>query len=455
MNNGHADGAGRLTPQEVGVEKAVLGAMLVDNRAIAPVADILGDESAFYNSAHRKIYAAILELHRKNEPADQVTITNVLEAAGQAEEVGGAPVVAGIAGEVYTAANAEFHARIVLEAAIRRRLIDSCTQTIEEAYRKTEDVHEIIDRAEQRALAVGRGVHTAEPVSWSDAVSAAADRIEWAADHPGEVPGLSTGIPHLDQILGGLEGSTLYVLAARPSEGKTAVGLAIARNVALRGIPVQFVSREMPARALGLRGVSQAARVNMQAARLGRLSERGWDHLVAAIPGEGRLPIRCDDTSVTATEVRASARRAVRKGAKLVVVDYLQIVDPPPGRYGNREQEVAAISRTMKAMAKELDVPVLVLAQISRAVESRENRRPQLQDLRESGSIENDADVVMFLYRPGFQKLKEAKTQEERTAAREDKRMEIIVRKQRQGEVGTVDTYFDPDTQTVGEMAHG
>ena len=189
--------------------------------------------------------------------------------------------------------------------------------------------------------------------------------------------------------------------------------------------------------------------------RLGRISDRGWERLSDAIPTEATLPIWCDDTSESASEIRAAARRAVRKGARLIVVDYLQIVAPPPGHYGTREQEVAAISRTMKAMAKEMDVPALVLAQLSRAVEARENKRPQLSDLRESGAIEQDADAVMFLYRPGFQALKEAKTPEQRMKAREDKSLEIIVRKQRQGEVGTVDTYFDPETQTVGEMTHG
>jgi replicative DNA helicase len=408
--------------------------MLIDNDAISRVVETLGDDSAFYNSAHRRIYGAILRLYERGEPADQVTVTEELDKQGQLETIGGPSVVAGIAGEVYTAANAEFHAKIVLEAALRRRLIDSATQTIEEAYRKTEDVREVIDRAEQRVFRIaeremGRGV-----VALSSLLDEAFAAIERAHQNPGSLTGVTTGYADLDEYTAGLQKSEMIVLAARPSMGKTSLTLCVARNAAVRGgVPALFFSLEMSTQQIVQKLLVAEARVDGHRLRTGRLTEEEWQRLAQWTGKLVEAPIYIDDTpSLSVMEMRAKSRRAKAEyGIGLIVVDYLQLVTTHE-RTDNREQEIARVSRSIKALAKELEVPIVACAQLSRAVEQRPDKRPQLSDLRESGSIEQDADIVMFLYRPEVYDIRDEEGNTQEGVA------EIIIGKQRNGPTGSV-----------------
>lgn len=424
----------RVTPNEIEVEKAVLGAMLIDNDSISRVVETLGDESAFYNSVHRRVYKAILTLFDRGEPADQVTVSEELAREGALESVGGAATIAALASEMATAVNAEFHAKIVLESALRRRLIDSATQTVEESYQKTEDIREVIDRAEQRIFSIaerelGKGV-----VSLSSVLDETFEAIERAHQNKDELTGVTTGYDDLDEITGGFQRSDLIILAARPAMGKTALGLCMARNAAVkRRVPVLFFSLEMATHQLAQRLLVAEARVDFHKLRTGNLREEDWQRLGTWTGKLMEAPIYIDDTaSISIMEMRAKARRAKSEyDIGMIVVDYLQLMTAH-GRTDSREQEIALISRSLKALAKELDVPILALAQLSRAVEQRPDKRPIMSDLRESGSIEQDADMVMFLFRPEVYKIEDDEGNTQEGVA------EVIIGKHRNGPTGSV-----------------
>lgn len=424
----------RVQPQAIEVEKAVLGALLIDNGAINRVIEVLGDETAFYHTAHRKIYAAILMLYERGEPADQVTLTEELARRGQLEEVNGPSAIADLAGEMATATNVEYHAQIVLERAQRRRLIDAATQTAAESYDGTEEIAEIIDRAEQRVFRISEGQLGKGVVSLESVMSETYAAIERAHEQPGTFTGVTTGYTELDEITAGLQPSDMVVLAARPSMGKTALTLCIARNAAVKGkTPVLFFSLEMGTQQLVQRMLCSEARVSLHRLRTGRLSEDEWKRLSAWTGKLVEAAVFIDDTpSISVLEMRAKSRRAkLEHNIGMIVVDYLQLMTTSE-RSDNREQEIARISRSLKALAKELDVPVLACAQLSRAVESRTDKRPQLSDLRESGSIEQDSDVVMFLYRPEVYGIPDEEGNIQEGVA------EIVVGKQRNGPTGSV-----------------
>ncbi len=426
--------ADRAQPQVVEVEKAVLGAMLIDNGAINRVVEVLGDETAFYHTGHRKIYAAILALYDKGIPADQVTVTEELSRRGHSEGAGGPVYVAGLAGEMATAANAEYHARIVLEKAQRRRLIDAATQTITESYEDTEDIREVIDRAEQRVFRIAEGELGKGVVSLESKLHEALALIEQAHDRAGALTGVTSGYTDLDEIMAGLQPSDLIIVASRPSMGKTALTLCMARNAAVKGnTPVLYFSLEMSVQQLVQRMLCAEARVNSHLLRTGRLSEEEWQRLAAWTGKLAEAPFYIDDTpSISVLEMRAKARRAKSEhDIGLIVVDYIQLMTTTE-RADNREQEIARISRSLKALAKELDVPVVACAQLSRAVEARTDKRPQLSDLRESGSLEQDSDVVMFLYRPEVYGIPDEEGNSQEGVA------EIIIGKQRNGPIGSV-----------------
>lgn len=424
----------RVTPQEVEVEKAVLGAMLLDNEAISRVVETLGDESAFYHTAHRKIYTSILSLYERGEPADQVTVSAELSRKGGLDEVGGAATIASLAGEMATAVNAEYHAKIVLEAALRRRLIDASTQTVEESYRKTEDIRDVIDRAEQRVFQIaeremGRGVVSLESVMGETFAA-----IERAHQNPGTLTGVTTGYTDLDEYTAGFQRADLVIIAARPGMGKTSITLCMARNAAVRGgVPVLFFSLEMSTQQIAQKLLVAEARVDNHRLRTGRLTDEEWQRLAAWTGKLVEAPIFIDDTpGISIMEMRAKARRAKSEHQiGMIVVDYLQLMTTND-RADNREQEIARISRSLKALAKELDLPVLACAQLSRAVEQRPDKRPGLSDLRESGSIEQDADVVAFLYRPDVYGITDEEGNTQEGVA------EIILGKQRNGPTGSV-----------------
>jgi len=424
----------RVTPNEIEVEKAVLGAMLIDNESIPRVVEALGDETAFYNSVHRKVFKSILALFDRGEPADQVTVSEELSREGDLESVGGAATIAALASEMATAVNAEYHAKIVLEAALRRRLIDSATQTVEESYQKTEDIREVIDRAEQRIFSIaerelGKGV-----VSLSSVLDETFEAIERAHQNKDELTGVTTGYDDLDEITGGFQRSDLVILAARPAMGKTALGLCIARNAAVKQkVPVLFFSLEMATHQLAQRLLVAEARVDFHKLRTGNLRDEDWQRLGTWTGKLMEAPIYIDDTaSISIMEMRAKARRAKSEyDIGMIVVDYLQLMTAH-GRVDSREQEIALISRSLKALAKELDVPIVALAQLSRAVEQRPDKRPIMSDLRESGSIEQDADMVMFLFRPEVYKIEDDEGNTQEGVA------EVIIGKHRNGPTGSV-----------------
>lgn len=433
--------AERALPQALEVERAVLGAMLIDNMAINRVVEVLGDETAFYHTPHRKVYAAIQKLSERGEPVDQVTLTEELVRRGQLDDVGGAVLIAELASEMATAANAEYHAQIVLEKAQRRRLIAAATQTLTESYEETEDVRELIDRAEQRVFQIAEGELGKGVMSLASAIEEAYVAIERAHEQPGALTGVTTGYTDLDEITAGLQSSDMIILASRPSMGKTALTLCMARNAAVKGsTPVLYFSLEMSTEQLAQRLLCAEARVSSHRLRTGRLSEEEWQRLSEWTGKLIEAPIYIDDTpAISVMELRAKARRAKSEyNIELIIVDYLQLMTTSEN-LGNREQEIAYISRSLKALAKELDIPIVACAQLSRAVESRTDKRPQLADLRESGSLEQDADVVMFLFRPEVYGIvdEEGNTQEGRA--------EIILGKQRSGPIGSVFLVFQAE----------
>ncbi|MYF16895.1 MAG: replicative DNA helicase [Gemmatimonadetes bacterium] len=433
--------AERALPQALEVERAVLGAMLIDNMAINRVVEVLGDETAFYHTPHRKVYAAIQSVSERGEPVDQVTLTAELVRRGQLDDVGGAVFIAELASEMATAANAEYHAQIVLEKAQRRRLIDAATQTLTESYEETEDVRELIDRAEQRVFQIAEGELGKGVMPLSSAIEEAYVAIERAHEQPGALTGVTTGYTDLDEITAGLQSSDMIILASRPSMGKTALTLCMARNAAVKGsTPVLYFSLEMSTEQLAQRLLCAEARVSSHRLRTGRLSEEEWQRLSEWTGKLIEAPIYIDDTpAISVMELRAKARRAKSEyNIELIIVDYLQLMTSSEN-FGSREQEIAYISRSLKALAKELDIPIVACAQLSRAVESRTDKRPQLADLRESGSLEQDADVVMFLFRPEVYGIvdEEGNTQEGRA--------EIILGKQRSGPIGSVFLIFQAE----------
>ncbi len=429
--------AERAQPQALEVERAVLGAMLIDNMAINRVVEVLGDETAFYHTPHRKVYAAIQKMSERGDPIDQVTLTAELERRGQLDDVGGAVLIAELASEMATAANAEYHAQIVLEKAQRRRLIAAATQTLTESYEETEDVRELIDRAEQRVFQIAEGELGKGVMSLESALNEVYEAIDRAREHGGALTGVTTGYTELDEITAGLQSSDLIILASRPSMGKTALTLCMARNAAVKGTPVLYFSLEMATGQLAQRLLCAEARVDSHRLRTGKLSDDEWDRLANWTGKLIEAPIYIDDTpAISVMELRAKARRAKSEyNIELIIVDYLQLMTTTEN-YSSREQEIASISRSLKALAKELDIPLIACAQLSRAVESRTDKRPQLADLRESGSIEQDADVVMFLFRPEVYGImdEEGNSQEGRA--------EIILGKQRNGPIGSVFLVF-------------
>jgi len=424
----------RAQPQALDVERAVLGAMLIDNLAINRVIEVLGDETAFYHTPHRKIYACIHRLSERGEPVDQVTLTEELSRRGQLDEVGGAAFIAELAGEMATATNVEYHANIVLEKAQRRRLIDSSTQTAIESYDETNDVREVIDRAEQRVFQIAEGELGKGVVSLESVMDETFAAIERAHENAGSLSGVTTGYTELDEITAGLQASDLIILAARPAMGKTAITLCVARNAAIKGnTPVLYFSLEMSVQQLAQRLLCSEARVSSHRLRTGRLSEEEWQRLSEWTGKLMEAPIYIDDTAgISIMEVRAKARRAkAEHNIGLIFIDYLQLMTASEN-FGSREQEIAYISRSLKGLAKELNVPVIACSQLSRAVESRTDKRPQLSDLRESGSIEQDADVVMFLFRPEVYGITDEEGNSQEGVA------ELILGKQRSGPIGSV-----------------
>ena len=434
--NSQSDGVERLPPQAVEAEAAVLGAMLLEQDAISIVLEIL-DDTAFYREAHRKIYNAIIALYDRNEPNDLITISEELEKRQELASVGGSFYVAGLVDSISTAANVEYHARIVLEKSLGRKLINVATQIASRAYESSENTADLLDEAEQMVFALSQRNARSGFTQLNPILHDTFENIEKLHEQDSTVTGVPTGFIRLDEMTAGFQRGDLIIIAARPAMGKTALCLNIVRHVAVEAqVGVGLFSLEMTSHQLAQRMLCSEARVDSHLMRTGRLPGDAWSNLSIAVGALATAPVYIDETpALSVTEMRSRARRLMSEhnDIGLLAVDYMQLMRGPNDAE-NRQQEISAISRNLKALAKELNVPIVALSQLSRAVETRGgDGRPQLSDLRESGAIEQDADVVLFIYRPA--RYGDGEEQEENHA-------EIIIGKQRNGPVGTVDLVF-------------
>ncbi|HYZ06851.1 MAG TPA: replicative DNA helicase [Rubrobacter sp.] len=428
--------AARVPPHDLDAERAVIGAMLVSETAVAAVAERLAAED-FYSEVHRIIYGAMMRLYSRGEPIDQLTLTNELRSVNEFERIGGRPYVFQIVESVPTAANAGRYADIVRGKALLRAIIDVGSRITENAFREPEDVSEALDSAEQLVYGVSNRTLREHLAPISELAPGALEMIQRLYEQEGEVTGVETGFEDLDRLTTGFHKSDLIILAARPAMGKTAMALnAIWHASGEKKMPVAIFSLEMSKEQLVQRLISQTTRIPAQALRSGNVKAEDWPKLVRGVAEVSRAPIWIDDTAgVTLMEIRAKVRRlasqlnvAGEMPLSLVVVDYLQLMVGQGNRAENRQQEIAEISRGLKVLARDLDVPVLAIAQLSRAVEARHDKRPLLSDLRDSGAIEQDADMVMFLYRDEYY-----------NSESDDKGIaEVIVGKHRNGPTGKV-----------------
>jgi len=430
-------GADRKPPQNIEAEKAVLGAMLIKREAITEAQEMLRAED-FYREAHRIVYGAIETLFTQNEAVDIVTLTEELRKEQMLDKVGGISFVTDLANTVPTAANLAYHAKIVQEKAELRRLIDAATEIAGKAYEDSEEVADIMDDAEKKILAVAsrQGGGAFEPMK--NIVMRTFERINVLYESKGGLTGLSSGFKDLDKLTAGLQKSDLILVAARPSMGKTAFTLNIASYVGLHGGNVAFFSLEMSKEQLMQRMLCSEGGIDASRLRTGQLDEVEWNKLVGVADRMSRAPIYIDDTAgITVMELRSKARRLkAEHGLDLIIIDYLQLMQGRASKNSdNRQQEISEISRSLKALARELDVPVIALSQLSRSVESRQIKKPMLSDLRESGSLEQDADIVMFLYREDYYD----KDTENKNIT------EIIVAKHRNGPVDSVQLFFQKE----------
>ena len=409
--------------------------MLIEREAISKVAEFLRPED-FYREAHRLIFAAVLQLYNKAEAVDLITLTEQLRREDKLEAAGGISYVTSLANSVPTAANVVYHAKIVEEKALLRQLITTATHIAGLGYEANDEVVAILDTAERMILSVSGRKVTGAFIPIKDILMATLDRIEKLYESKGSITGLPTGFVDFDNLTAGLQPSDLILVAARPSMGKTAFVLNIAQNIAIRAKKtVAFFSLEMSKEQLVQRMLCSEEGIDAHRLRIGALQEKDWEKLMKAANKLSAAPIFIDDVpGITVTEMRSKARRLkVEHDLALIIIDYLQLMQGSGGgRSENRQQEISEISRSLKALARELGVPVIALSQLSRGVEARQNKRPMLSDLRESGSLEQDADIVAFLYRDDYY-----------NPDTENKNLtEIIIAKHRNGPVDTVNLTF-------------
>ena len=431
--------ADRQAPWSPEAEISVLGGMLIDADAVAKAIELVQD-TMFYREANRRLYRAMQRLFERGEAIDPVTLTEELRGSGELDSVGGPAYLAELIEAVPTAANIEYHAKIIREKALIRRLIEASTATIRDAFEAgSEPVEDTLDRAEQRIFQISESGRRKGFVWIKEILWPAFEHIERLQEAEGAVTGVPSGFPDLDHMTAGFQPSDLVVVAGRPSMGKTSLVLNITQHIAIEeGRPVAFFSLEMSKEAIVQRLLCAEGRVNSTNLRRGKLTEQEYMQLATAAGHLNTAPIWIDDTpAITALELRAKARRLrAEVDLGLIVVDYLQLMRGP--RAENRVQEISAISGALKAVAKELNVPVVALSQLSRAPEQRGEHRPQLSDLRESGAIEQDADVVLFVYRPEVYSRDASDMESESLEGK----AELIVGKQRNGPTGTVALYF-------------
>lgn len=442
---------GKVQPQALPLEEAVLGAIMLDKEALPVVLDILRSDS-FYLDAHKSIYKAMLRLFEKSQPIDLLTVTEELRKGGDLESAGGPAYIVELTNKVASAANIEYHARIISQKYIQRELITVSTKVIKDAFEDTTDVFQLLDDAEQGLFSIAQQNMSRGYESMSSLSGKMLKQLEELKNKEGGLTGVPTGFTELDRLTSGFQSSDLIILAARPGMGKTAFTLSLAKNAAVDfNKPIAFFSLEMSSLQLAQRIISMEAEISGMKMRNGQLEDYEWQQLHSAIERIGEAPIFIDDTpGINVFELRAKCRRLkMQHDIQMIVIDYLQLMSGGgDNQKGNREQEVSAISRALKGLAKELHVPVIALSQLSRAVEQRGGtKRPQLSDLRESGSIEQDADIVSFIYRPEYyQILEDEEGQSLKDVA------EIIVAKHRHGALKTVKLRFTPEYARFSDL---
>lgn len=441
MQNGYSETAAtsplKSVPANIEAERAVLGALMIDPDAIVKVANFLRAQD-FYRERHGWIYDAMTSLNERREPLDFVTLTDELERRGQLEEVGGPAYLTDLIASTPTAIYVDHYARIVERTAVLRRLISAAGKIAELAYDESQDMDEVVDRAEQIIFGISESRIHRDLTPIRAIISDVVERIDFLTRNRDTLMGVPTGFTLLDRILGGLQKSDLLILAARPGMGKSSLALSIALNAARRNnARVAYFSLEMSNEQLVQRLLSMETAIDSHRLRMGDINEEEWPILLEAANMLAAAPIFVDDTpGVTVNDLRTKARRLyAENGLDLLIIDYMQLMTGTAGSSGrseNRQQEISYISRSLKSLARELNVPVIALSQLSRAVEARSDKRPMLSDLRESGSIEQDADVVLFIYREDYY-LEDSDRQNI---------ADVLVAKHRHGSTGNVSLFF-------------
>ncbi len=451
-NAGRSSGAlvnltagGRVPPQAVDLEEAVLGALLIDKNALSKIVDILHD-GAFYNEKHQHIFKSVVRLFGENQPVDILTVASDLRKEGLMKQAGGEVYLAQLSQKVSSAAHIEYHARIIIQKHIQRELIRISSEIIESAFDETTDVLELLDSSEQKLFEVAQGNLKRNYESSEALIRQALERIEHISKQEG-LSGVPSGFSDLDRLTSGWQPSDLIILAARPGMGKTAFVLSMARNMAIEhDKKVAIFSLEMSSVQLITRIISSETGLNSEKLRKGDLTDYEWKNLTSGVVDLEKAKLFIDDTpALSVFDLRAKVRRlASTQGLDVIIIDYLQLMTVGGSKaQGNREQEISTISRSLKSIAKELNVPVIALSQLSRAVETRStSKRPQLSDLRESGAIEQDADIVSFIYRPQYYQIEEWED-----GSPCENEAEIIIAKHRNGSLDDVRLRF------IGELA--
>lgn len=431
------DSFGHLQPQAVELEKVVLGALMIEKDAYYQVSEILKPES-FYERRHQIIYEAVRRLNLDEKPVDMLTVTEQLRSTNQLEEVGGPFYIAQLSGSVASSAHIEYHARIIAQKAMARELISYTSNIQQKAFDATQDIDELMQEAEGKLFTLSQENVKKDYTQIDPVIKEAFEMLQKAAARTDGMSGIPSGFHKLDKMTAGWQNSDLVILAARPAMGKTAFALSMAKNIAVdQQIPVAMFSLEMANVQLVNRVIVNVCEIEGEKLKTGQLSPQEWDRLDSKVKILNGAPLYVDDTpSLSVFELRTKARRLVREhGVKLLMIDYLQLMNASGMNFGSRQEEVSTISRSLKGLAKELNIPILALSQLNRGVESREgsDKRPQLSDLRESGAIEQDADMVIFIHRPEYYKI----TTDEQGRDLRGK-AEIIIAKHRNGAVGTV-----------------
>ena len=427
--------ADRTPPHNIEAEQAVLGAIFLEQDALVTATEIITPRD-FYRPAHQRIYQVMVEIGERGEPVDLVTVTAELDNRKQLEDVGGVTYLTDLANAVPTAANIEYYCRIIEQKGVLRQLIRTATKIVTDGYNQSEDLGNLLSDAEKNIMQISQKRTRGGFQHIKNVLMDAYERIETLSSSKGDVTGLPTGYPDLDKMTSGLQKSDLIILAARPSVGKTAFALNVAQNVAARaGKVVAIFSLEMAAAQLVMRMICAEGNIDAGKIRSGYLDDDDWRKLTMSIGTLSKAPIFIDDTpGITMSDIRSKCRRLEAEQGEigLVLIDYLQLISGRAGGGDNRQQEVSEISRSLKLMARELHCPVIALSQLSRSVEQRQDKRPMLSDIRESGSIEQDADIVAFLYREDYY---DKETEEKNV-------IEVIIGKQRSGPTGTVKLAF-------------